>query len=237
MVTRCRRFVPLCCGTVVLSLASLLAADDPQAVPANPPVAPAADAPPADLPGVDPANLPVAGQPAPLKPAAAAPLEPAPVPQPGAVVAPQPQMVPGVTYYPPTPIVEGNGWAGGWSGAYAPSGSYWYGVPAYTYAPAYVPGYTWGIYPTTWNGYWNYSTAYGAPGYTAYWHGWYAGTDYSYGYGGYPYGCGYGNGCGWDYAYPTWHTHGWGYSTIDWGHGFWHRHRIFAPLYGWGCGW
>jgi hypothetical protein len=223
------------CAAVLLMSGSALWADDPQPTPVETPALPKASevAPPATV-VVPPATV---------------------VEQPAATpVIPEPNFVPDVATHvvpqEPVPVVAGNGWAGGWSGAYAPSGSYWYGVPAYTYAPYYVPGYTTGVGPTTWNGYWNYSTAYGAPGYTAYWHGWYAGPQYNYGYGyGYDYAAGYGYAggyggygydggqwnCGWnpgpyhDYAWPTWGQHGWGYDTLGWGHGYWHRHRVFSP--------
>jgi len=184
----------------------------------------------------------------------------------------------------------------------------------------------WSGYPTSWNGYWNYSTGYGAPGYTAYWHGWHAGPRYyddayawgyrghwgcghfgsghwgwrrgcgrrrgwancgfgdcgagggcgtgsacgdgapcgdapgacsscgdygagcghgdygyggcgGYGWGGYGYGggCGYGYpGAYWDYHWPTWSHHGWGYSWIGhhWGHGYHYYPLSYSPWYG-----
>ncbi len=130
-----------------------------------------------------------------------------------------------------TPIapvpVTGNGWQGGWSGAYAPSGSYWYHVPQNSYTAPYVAGYTPGMAPTSWNGYWNYGTAYGAPGFTAYWHGWYTGPyyyegPYHHGWHGRPYR---------DYSWQTWSHHGWGYSSIGWGHGYWHRPLVHSPRY------
>ncbi|MCA9054995.1 MAG: hypothetical protein KDA75_14235 [Planctomycetaceae bacterium] len=167
-----------------------------------------------------PADLPAQAAPQANPPADA--VAPAMGAEPGPMMAPQPAGVPGVTtFYPPVPMVAGNGWMGGYSPAYAPTYYYWYHVPAYTYAPLYVPGYTSGIGPASWNGYWNYSTAYAAPGYTAYWHGWNAGPNYGYAYG--P-GC-YGGG-----PTPAWGSYS-NYYTVGWGHGHWHLPRVFSPHY------
>lgn len=203
-----------CAGLLVAGSALRGFADDPQPTPVvAPPAATPVELPPADLPP-DIAGAP-SGTPAPAPSAAASGGTLAP--QPEGTISPSPMTlevpyVSGMAYpVAPVPVVAGNGWQGGWSGAYAPGYYYWSHVPQYQWVTPYVAGYTPGIAPTSWNGYWNYSTAFGAPGYTAYWHGWYAGPYY-------------------DSVWPTWSYTGWGYSTIGWGHGHWHRPLVHAPL-------
>lgn len=122
----------------------------------------------------------------------------------------------------PVPIHEG--------AAHHPGTAYGWGP----YGTLGHPG--WSSYPSTWNGYWNYATASGAPGYTAYWHGWYAGPRY-YDWYGPGWGCGWRAGPYWDYAWPTWSHHGWGYSSVGWGWGHSHYYYpwAYAPWHGrWG---
>lgn len=124
---------------------------------------------------------------------------------------------------PPAPIHEG--------AAHSPGTAFGRGP----YGTLGHPG--WVQYPSTWNGYWNYATAYGAPGYTAYWHGWYAGPRYDDWYGPWWVGGGWPAGPYWDYAWPTWSHHGWGYSSVGWGWGHSHRYYpwAYAPCQGrWG---
>ena len=236
------RLLSCCCAIAILS-GTLLPADDQPPQADNPPAADAPAEPQAEPPGETPQPKPPAENPTPNEPSQPAVQKPAPQPTPIAdpepkpqpaapakkagegyapgvspksQTPPHPQGVPGVTYFqPPMPIIAGNGWSGGYSYAYAPTRYYWYHVPGYAMSPTYVPGYTSGIGPTSWNGYWNHSTAYGVPGYTAYWHGWYAGpryVDYA------PVHVGV-------YALPAWGS----YSTYGWGHGHWHSHRVFPP--------
>lgn len=159
----------------------------------------------------------------------------------------------------PVPVCCGNGYGSvygyGWGAAYAPNYYYWAPSAQFVAAPGYIPGYSWGTVPGSWNGYWNYATAYGAPGYTGYWHGWYAGPLWAdtvwYGWGrghrrhnywqaaywgGYPaYGCGpacndYGYGYGYGYAN---YSYGYTYAPVAWGHGHYHTRIRGCGLYGW----
>ena len=174
---------------------------------------------------------------------------------PGAVPPSDVQPVPesGTQIVEPVPVCcsggYGNPYGYGWGAAYVPGAYYWAPSASFVAAPGYIPGYSWGTVPGSWNGYWNYSTAYGAPGFTGYWHGWYAGpywadtVGYGWGHGrhryrywetaywggGYPaYGCGpdcYG------YAAPN-YSYGYAYAPVAWGHGYYHT-RLRGCGYRW----
>lgn len=183
-----------CSAWLVLAASLPLAADDaaPQPTPAG-----AAASPPGDLP---PESGPRGG-------ASSGALRPIPE---GSPILPQGLGAASGSsgIIPPVPV---------YSGGYSNCGSYGWGTyytPSY-YAPTYTVDYG---YPASWNGYWNYSTAYGAPGYTAYWHGWYAGPTW---YVGAPvHACGWRGRAYWDYAWPTYSYHGWGYgANLNWGWG------------------